>query len=493
MAEERDRFGLSGLNQPDSAGDDFDDDSEAEEGDEEVEEGPDYEASSQQRDRQHPSKNEDANQPGQNKQSKPNKVGDKGLEGQGAIRAGGAAAQKGAGQIAGKTAGQMAGKVGGAAAGRAGGAAAGTAIGGPIGTAVGYLTGTLLSSKIGQRATKWTIIGAFIVFLFFFSIIFLIVFAIVAPYLKGFGGSTPPQAIDAGFENDMDMIRIAFCLDELANVDKGIDKQGKEKAIEGVLLSTRCRQVNEKAAKKTLESLANIKKSLDIYDDSSEKQQLVTTIDQMSEKLVGIKVANGVYKTTRTHVDSYEVLRNKYNELIKKLVINCDDLQIALGTPNEVGLVIIPSHHDDTRSPIHYYFNGTGPKSTKYVSPQMACYLFRLTKKWQALTGDVVEIGDASIASGIQAYGGHGQHGGGGNVDIWVPSVMWAQLIGTPYNDAKSIELAKLIRDLGGKELFVTPNPAGTGLNTTYRGFPLINVDNDGKHGNHWHICIHDC
>lgn len=302
--------------------------------------------------------------------------------------------------------------------------------------------------------------------------------------------STPPDAVSAANEADMDNLRLLFCIDKTNETNPDF-------------LSDDCQETNRKAIESGRKAIAEIQATVNAFEDSENKTKAASAIAAATEALNAIEAAKGKKDETAAAAAAYEKAVKELNELLVALSANCDWTQYARDQkPNANGYVRILDSTRKSASPIAYYPNLDGGEelADKWATPQMVCFLVRLTTVWKAKTGQQISVNDINTAS----FAFRGQHRGGTNADIRIPCVNWVNTdgCGGQVDVGLSHEFAELARTLGAKELFYTRPPesvvkAGTGTAAELGNKPpyltapyMIEWPN---HDHHWHICIDHC
>ena len=348
--------------------------------------------------------------------------------------------------------------------------------GGPVGWIYDVLT--ILDLLKDPRTRKAAILLAvFVAFtiLTVVAIILVILFSLMSEYKdRGKGGITEGQPSSLTSASDMDSMRLTLCLNQPITTQ--------------TTLSLECMETNKKQAETALKSITTLEESLKVYQESNEREEAAKLLGEIKAALTTIQEQPGILETIKTQGKIIEEKRTRLIELLKELVVDCKGIDLSSwGQPSAQGLIKVPRSSVPNLS----WYATSNNESHKYVSTRMACYLVRLATAWQG--HGKIEIGDASYENGDWNHGSHSQHGGGGNIDIWAPNVM--SNAGKEFNSGLAEQFAKLVRQLGAVELFVTtsgyPDATQALSGKMYNGVPLINETS--KHDDHWHICVHDC
>lgn len=342
--------------------------------------------------------------------------------------------------------------------------------------------------------------------------------ALLSVARQGTGGSTPAQQLELTKQETRENLQLVLCLDTAPPVaTQQPTKSGNGPTLasnDNARISDACQTVNREQVEKARAQIAALREQLKSRTSAevpttptiglmpaalaaepppaatsaqSKTAQASTLLDQIEKELQGIDEANGKYKETKTHVVKANALIAQFVDVYNGLKYNCQSSSDLLGaqSPSNVQLYELKSHRQKSSSPIHFFYDAESRNGVTYVTPSLACYLAKLTVETQRQLGVQVEVGDASTATGVQAWGPHHQHGGGGNVDIWAQKVMVGDPQGSTFDPELSVKFAKLIVELGARELFITQNSYPSAIK-------LYSV-NAGGHADHWHICIHTC
>lgn len=306
----------------------------------------------------------------------------------------------------------------------------------------------------------------------------LLTVGLTARLLTKLGGSQPAaKAMELGEEQTKRDLQLIACYQDRPPQQWG--DPGKTQ------LSAECIKVVQQEVERQRNVLERAEQELQgSGTNEADKQKVRDLIAKIRVELDGIDQANGAFKESKEHYESLKkLLDDPAAKLLDGLVFSCESEDV-IGEQSASNAKLYRLKGGGS-SPIRYYYQTNEREGRDYVSPEMACYLVELTKRARLELNLSVEIGDASTPTGASAWGPHSQHGFGTNVDIWAPSVMAADLQGSAWDPDLAVRFAKMIIDLGAKELFITQDYYPNAIREY-----SIDV---GGHADHWHICIENC